>query len=381
MIEENREQIPSQEVDRIVGQEASLVTDEKELEKAVKIEKERKKILNDAVSGRIEDDRGRVAFILNNSVESRNSDSELVWSYWETFDKELFNGISVTREVYKKITPPNSIIRLRAKIQNEYKLFQANDKVKKFRGVLEEEKRQQAIEDKPIYFPFYNVFIDETGKTQQFISIGSLWLNDAKEKALSFFKLMEWKEQRNIDFEFHFKEVKEHRLDQYKAFFKEFVTLHPSAGFKVIVINKNGLHQNAITDLTFHLLNDGIRHENESGRAPLPRTLQAFMDNEEEGSDKLKLANIKERLVSQNIKGLHIGPLEVIDSKDNVYLQVVDLFIASVNRKIHNPDSSGHKDELADYILGLLNFDISNVNRESVEVDKSFVFNLSFKNP
>ncbi len=378
-MEENIEQELPNDDNQDVNQDASQPADEKELEKAEKREKERKKILNDAVSGRIEDDRSRVAFILNNSVESRNSDSELVWLYWETFDKELFNGISITREVYKKITPPASIIRLRAKIQNEYKLFQANDKVKKFRGVLEEEKRQQAIEDKPIHYPFYNVFIDETGKNQPFLSIGSLWLNDAKEKALSFFKLKEWKEQRNIDFEFHFNEVKGHRLDQYKAFFKEFVTLHPSAGFKVIVINRSGLSNSAITDLTFHLINEGIKHEHESGRAPLPRMLQVFIDNEEEGSDQLKLVNVKERLISQNIDGLQIGPLEAVDSVGNVYLQVVDLFIASVNRKLHTPDGTGHKDDLANYVLDLLNFDISDVSRERIDVDKSFVFNLAYQ--
>ena len=366
--------------EEVSNQEPSQEVDEKALEKAKKIEEERKRILNDAVSGRMADDRSRVAFLLNNSVESRNSDSELVWLYWETFDKELFNGVSITKEEYKKITPASSIIRLRAKIQNDYKLFQANDKVKRFRGVLEEEKKQQAIEDKPASHPFYTVFIDETGKNQQYLSVGSLWLNDTREKFFAYFKLKEWKEQRNIDYEFHFNEVKAHRLDQYKAFFLEFVTLHPSAGFKVIVINRSGLNHSAVTDLTFHLINDGVLHENESGRAPLPRLLQVFVDDEEAGSDQLKLANIKERLISQNINGLHIGTLEAVESKGNIYLQVVDLFIASVNRKLHNPDSTGHKDELADYILSLLDFDISKVNRESVEVDKSFVFNLRSMN-
>lgn len=361
-------------------QELEQGLDEKTLEKTKRLERERKQVLNDAVSGRLHDDRSKVAFVLNNSIESRNSDSELVWLYWEIFDKDILNGGAITKEVYKQLTPAASIIRLRAKIQNEYKLFQANDKVKKFRGVLEEEKRKQVIDDKPIYYPFYNVFIDETGKTQEFLSVGSLWLNDAKEKALSFFKLKEWKEQRNIDFEFHFKEVKVHRLEQYKAFFKEFIALHPTAGFKVIVIKRSGLDNNAITDLTFHLLNKGINHENESRRAPLPRTLQVFIDNEEEGSDQLKLVNIKERLVSQNIDGLQIGPFEAVDSEKNIYLQIVDLFIASINRKLHQPDGTTHKDELANYILSLLNFDIGSVYKENIDVDKSFVFNLVAKN-
>ncbi len=353
--------------------------DEKAIEKEKKIAIERQQVLNNAVSGRIDDDRSKVAFLLNNSIECRNSDKELTWLYWRTFHKEIFDGVNITENVFKSLTPQPSIIRLRAKIQNEYKLFQANDKVKKNRGVLEEEKKNQVIEDKPVRHPFYTVYIDETGKTQQYLSIGSLWLNDASETMFSSFKLKDWIKQRNIEFEFHFKDAKSHRLDLYKAFFLEFLTLFPSAGFKVIVINRNGLNNSAITDLTFHLLNDGIKHENKSGRAPLPRELQVYLDNEEEGSDQLKIANIKERLTIQKIEGLKLGQIEAVESKGNIYLQVVDLFIASVNRKLHNPEGNSTKDELADYILTLLNFDISAVNKEAIEVDNSIVFNLAFK--
>ncbi|HLP96369.1 MAG TPA: DUF3800 domain-containing protein [Saprospiraceae bacterium] len=351
---------------------------EKALKKAKKIEEERKEVLNNAASGYIHDDRSRVAFILNHSVEARNSDKELVWLYWETFEKVRFGGESITRESYKMLTSPNSISRIRAKIQNEYKLFQANDKVKRFRGVLEVEKKLQVIEDKPIYLPFYNVFIDETGKTQQYLSVGSLWLNDAREKAGASVRLEEWKKIRNIDFEFHFKDVTPHRLDQYKAFFLEFVTLHASAGFKVIVIKNKGLHKTAITDLTFHLLNNGIQHENQSGRAPLPRLLQVYMDADDESNDSMKIVNIKERLTSQRIEGLEIGLLEAVSSNASPYLQVVDLFIASVNRKLHE-EKRNHKDELADYILRLLNFDVSSVDRQNSDVDNAIVFNLGFK--
>jgi hypothetical protein len=238
--------------EQLFSQELPKDEGEKELEKAKKIEKERHLIFNNAVSGNFIDDRSRVAFLLNNYIESRNSDKELVWLYWETFEKEFLDGKSINKDAFMNLTSASSIIRLRAKIQNEYQLFQANDKVKRYRGVLEEEKKQQVLDDKPIYYPFYNVYIDETGKNDQYLSVGSLWLNDAREKTLSFFKLKEWKKEHNIDFEFHFSEVRSHRLNQYKAFFLEFVTLHPSAGFKVIVINKSGLNNTAITDLTFH---------------------------------------------------------------------------------------------------------------------------------
>lgn len=202
-------------------------------EKAEKFEKERQEILNNAVSGRIENIRDKVAYLLNNFTAARNSDIELTWLFWETFEKEVFKGIAVTKQDLFRLTKLNSISRVRAKIQNEYKLFQADDKIKKYRGVLEEEKKQEAIEDKPNY-PLYTIFIDETGKTQQYLSVGSLWLTDPRSDVSARFELLTWMKSQNIGFEFHFTELSNQKLDHYKVFFLKFLVLHPSAGFKAI---------------------------------------------------------------------------------------------------------------------------------------------------
>ena len=349
-------------------------------EKEEKRLKERQEILNGAVSGSISNIREKVAFILNNVIASRNSDIELAWLFWDTFEKEIFNGSYVTKKDLFNLTKISSLTRIRAKIQNEYKLFQADDTVKKHRGVLEAEKRQEAIEDRP-HYPLYSIYIDETGKTQQYITVGSLWLTDPMTALLAGFELRDWIKENNIDFEFHFKEVTQNCLEKYKEFFLKFLILHPSAGFKAIIIKKAGISNIniGITDLTFHLINKGIDHENSTGRAPLPRLLQVVIDNEESGSDKLKIENIKERITSQKITGLHIDSIEVADSKGNFYLQIVDLFTSSINRKIHNPESKENaKDLLAEYILGLVNFNIELVDKENNNLDNSAVFNLTY---
>lgn len=354
---------------------------EEEFEAQKKIEKKRQEILNNAVSGRIDNIRDKVAYILNNFISARNSDIELAWLYWESFEKDKFNGSSITKDELFKLTKIGSLTRVRAKIQNEYKLFQADDKVRKYRGVLEEEKKQEAIEDKPSY-PLYSVYIDETGKTQQHLSVGSLWITEARTAFFAGMKLKDWKKENAIDYEFHFAELKNHKLEHYKEFFLKFLVLNPTAGFKVITIKRSGLKNsnNAITDLTFHLLNNGIMHEDKSGRAPLPRILQVYIDNEEEGSDLLKVENLKERLTSQQINGLYIDHFEAIDSTRNFYLQAVDLFVSSINRKLNSELNSGNpKDELADYILDLLDFDLNNIDISNEHIDKSKLFNLSYK--
>lgn len=98
------------------------------------------------------------------------------------------------------------------------------------------------------------------------------------------------------------------------------------------------------------------------------------------GSDKLKLENIKERLKSQNIEGLHFDNFDVVDSKQNYYLQIVDLFVSSINRRLNNKSNNfNFKDELADYILDLIDFDLSELDCVENSIDKSKVFNLTYK--
>jgi len=356
--------------------------DSKLNEKAIKIEQEKRELLNKVLSGNLETKHDKVGFLLNNYNEARNSDIELAWLYWKTFEADLFNGANVNKEDLKKLTKINSLTRSRARIQNEYKLFEADDNVKKHRGVLAEEMREEAIDEKPEGLKMYHVYIDETGKTQEYLSIGSLWIVDGFASFQATRRITEWIESNKIEYEFHFSEVTNHRLETFKDFFLKYLKLNPTIGFKTIIIDKKGINDisGAITDLTFHVINKGIKHENQTGRAPLPRLLQVWLDEDEKGSDQLKIENVKERITSQKIDGLYIGDFSAINSKNNIDIQAVDLFTGAINRKIHNPNSVGKaKDELADYILGLLNFDLTKIDLTNSETDKSAVFNLVYK--
>ncbi len=350
-----------------------------------RIEREKREVLNRAVSGHIENMRDRVAFILNYSNEARNSDIDLLWNYWETFEKSNFSGSIRSKEQMKKLARLSSLTRIRAKIQNEYKLFQADDVVKRFRGTLEEDKRNEAIEDKPSGLGTYGVYIDETGKTQDYLSVGSLWILKFELSSTFSFKnaLTKWTKENGIDYEFHFKDLTKNRLSFYKDFFMKFLTAFPEAGFKLIVVNNKGFSDKAkaITDLTYHLISKGVEHENNTGRAPLPRILDVMIDEEEKGSDQLKIENIQERLKSQNIQGLYFGDFEAVSSKGSFFLQIVDLFTGSINRKLHSNTESHYKDEFADFVLNIVNFEIKNIDKQNEDIDNSALFNLSEYKP
>jgi hypothetical protein len=350
------------------------------IERKIKSYEEKRELLSEILSGNLETNLYRVGFILNHYSEARNSDVELAWIYWKTFEKDLFNGYHITKNDLFKLTSINTLTRSRAKIQNEYLLFQADDLIKKRRHVLDDEKKKEAIEDKPKGLPLFSIYIDETGKTQQYLTVGSIWVVDGPSTLNCNMDLREWKKQNNINYEFHFAEVTDHKLQTFKEFFIRFLKLNPTIGFKSIIVNKQGnVINQAITDLTFHLINKGIKHENDTGRAPLPRHLQVWLDEEEAGSDQLKIENIKERLRGQHISGLYIGDFFAVESNSNFYIQAVDFFTSAINRKLHNLESNGKpKDILADYILGLLGFDIRQIDLSDSNADRSKIFNLAY---
>lgn len=353
-------------------------SDDLKVEEVAKIKRE---ILNRVVSGQIENIRDRVAFILNHSNEARNSDIELAWLYWETFESEIFSGSSVTKQQMMKMARISSLTRVRAKLQNEYRLFLADEKIRRLRGVLEDSIKSDSIDDKPSGIGIYNVFVDESGKTQEFMSVGSLWFTkfSAASAAYANSQLNMWKRDRGISFEFHFKELTKNRLSLYKEYFVKYLSLLPETGFKLIVVRNKGFsdRSKAITDLTCHLLRKGIEHENSTGRAPLPRILQLYFDEEESGSDHLKSENIKERLISQRIEGLYIGEIEAVSSKGSHDIQIVDLFTASVNRRLHEGDERNYKDEFSSFVLDVVKFDIDQISIHNSDIDNSTVFDLT----
>ncbi|MFD2937707.1 DUF3800 domain-containing protein [Spirosoma flavum] len=341
----------------------------------------REQILASVGSNRPKTTKEKVAYVLNRSIEARNSDVDLAWEYWGEFESDRFNGHSVTKDDLRSLTGLPSISRARAKIQNEYKLYLADVEVRKFRGTLDEDIRKEVVEDRPGDLGVYTVYVDEAGKTQEFISVGSLWLLDAGSEVISRQREIEdWVKAKGIRHEFHFKALTNSRdqLNSYKQFFTLFLEKFSTIGFKAIILNNSGFSdtRSVITDLTYHLISKGIAHEDETQRAPLPRLLQVWIDEEERGSDTLKLENIKERLTSQKIAGLHLNTFTAVSSKNNFFIQMTDLFTSAINRRLHNAPSGHFKDELADFILHETGFNLDELDKGNNQSDSARVFNL-----
>src|SRR5690606_6303960 len=98
------------------------------------------------------------------------------------------------------------------------------------------------------------------------------------------------------------------KLQAFKDFFVKFISLNPTCGFKLIAVKNTGFRGVGapITDLTFHVIRKGLESDHETGRAPLPRNIQIWMDEESEGSDHLKVENLKERIEAKQNEGVRL---------------------------------------------------------------------------
>ncbi len=365
--------------DYVKEQQPEQELDSDEVSKDREIEKEQQEILRRVSSFYVNTVRDRVAWILNYHPETRDSDIALQLKYWENFESDIYNGHSIAPEDLFRLTRLTTLARARAKLQNEYKLFLASTEVRQRRGTLSEEEKEKAVQDKPSH-PVFIVYMDDSGKTARNLIIGSVWF--LADFPLVFFAINKIKEQRNFRREFHFKELKHADLSVYREVVDVFLEHANAVSFKLITIPRTGIGNitTALTDLYYHLLVRGIEHEHETGRAPLPRKLQVWIDAEEAGLDRLRLASLDDRLkqAAQTRFGseLEIDRVESGESKTNLFLQIADLFAGSVNRILNSPGTTrNHKDEFAEHLLNSVRIDFELPQNEQIE-DMAFHISL-----
>jgi hypothetical protein len=324
-------------------------------------EQDRASILASVSSSNPETLTQKVGWILNNYPETRNSDIALQLQYWATFCPDMYDGVAIAPNDLYRLPRLTSLGRARARIQNTLRLFTADAEVRRRRGTLSNEEKEEASEARFKSAPVYAVYVDESGKTQQIILVGSLWILQGPETLRIVRKLMDWREASGFNRELHFADVNDKDLDYYKQAIDIVIDNATALSFKYITVQRAGAGrpQDVVPKLLYYLLVKGVSHERDSGRAPLPRNLQVWKDTEEEGYDRLVLAEVRDKLLTaataQFNRQLRIDVLEASDSKGNDLIQIADLFTGSLNRFLNPPDpppkNSHPKDELAQHVL------------------------------
>ena len=321
------------------------------------LESRQNAVLRAVAGAKLDTLQEKVAWILNHFPDTRDSDVTLYIRFWTEFEAEhLHNDVIPLQELYR-LTRPMSLTRARAKLQNEFRLFLANDEVRRRRGTLSDEEREKARAQQP-RFPKYTVYTDESGKTDDHLVVGSVWFLNGPEILQLSREVESLANNRNVSAELHFKEITEGVVEFYLEVVDLILQRAAVISFSSLSVERRG-HKNidlVLAQLHFHLIVKGIEHHDASGRAPLPRSITVFKDQEEAGRDKLLLADLGERLrqASQTrFDGkLQVDHLAPVSSAEDIPVQVADLYTSSVARVLNAKGMrSTPRDRVADALL------------------------------
>jgi hypothetical protein len=313
----------------------------------------RSRILESVTAGNLNTMELRVAWILNNYPEARDSDITLQLAYWRDFAD--YDGGPISAGDLYRLPRLTSLARARATLQNEYRLFVASPEVRKRRGTLSEEERQRASERVPPH-PLLLIYADESGKNADYLIWGSVWFLHAPDTLRLTRMVSEWRDRNGFREEFHFKDLDRRNIAAYVDVVKLVLAEMPLVSFKAITHPRRGLGRpdEALESMLYFLIKRGVEHENATRRAPLPRTIQLWKDLEEESRDELLLARLGENLAQAAVtvfqNQLRVDEFFAHSSSHLFLIQLADLFAGSVNRVLNSP-GAGPKDEFARFLL------------------------------
>ncbi|WP_189371697.1 DUF3800 domain-containing protein [Achromobacter spanius] len=323
---------------------------------------ERARLLESVAAGDFSTLTSKVGYMLNLYPDTRNSDVQLAIQYWGTFQPELFNEFGILPRNLFKLERMTLLTRARAKIQNEYGLFLANDTVRRGRRSNEERMQDAVIEDvKPRHT--ISIFADETGKNATWIIVAAVWVLDPRSVYDLTNKIKAWKDtsvwssRKEIHFS-KFGTIDAEPLGQYLSLIAE---NREFLGFKFAAVERAATQRSTEeTVLRLHefMAIQGLAHEVSSGRVGLPRSLELTVDKES-SLDPLALYDAQMRIEAR-LRHTHgdqatVGWLQAAPSHRSALIQLADVIGGAINRILNSAGGPrNHKDEMADMVIRTL---------------------------
>lgn len=346
--------------------------------KIARIEKEKKELLSALAGGDFSTQRTKVAAILNLFPDSRNSDIALALKYWETFQPEIYNPMGIMPKDLFKLERLHYIVRARAKIQNEYGLFQADEKIKHRRKKQEEVMHEAVLEDAEPKKLVY-VFSDETGKTHDFVVVAAVWVLSGRAVFKVTQAISEWKEKSAwAHREIHFSRFGRMDFDALKEYLGVIHQNREFLSFKVIAVQKSRTNRNieeVIAKLHEHMLVRGAEHEIRQGRMDLPREIGVTID-EEQSLDPFALSEMARKVTADFARHyagqLQLSGIDTVSSRNSALIQLADLIAGAVNRKLNHNGDRNYKDEMSDWIIRTLDLTLDEQGIPGLDVSALF---------
>jgi ribosomal protein S20 len=335
--------------------------------KQKKLEQQRKRLLDNISVGDFKNTFTRVAHILNLYPNTRDSDIRLSIQYWKTFQPDLYSDHGITPINLFKLERTTIITRARAKIQNELKLFNAKEEVKRRRKKIETEIQDEVISKNPAT-KLISIFADETGKQGDFLIVSSVWVLSGRAVFEISNAIDNWRKNHpywsNNSREMHFARLGKRDAESLTEYLDVIKSKREFISFKVVSVENSLLSRSseeAILKLHEYMIMDGIKHELESNRVSLPQNLNIVIDHED-SLDALTLSDLKRKLnhYFSDIYGneVTIGSLKAVPSTTSVLVQLSDMIAGAVNRKLNYKGERNFKDDYADAIIETLDISL-----------------------
>lgn len=341
----------------------------------LRLEKEANELQASLKDGVISDVKTKVAWVLNLFPHTRNSDISLTLKYWELFQGDLFNPVAMNPRDLFKLERETHIVRVRAKIQNEYQLFPADAEVRRRRRALEEDVKEAVVEDKPER-NLVLVFADETGKTADFVCVAAVWVLTG----YTLFKMSQairaWQDTSPwAKTEMHFTDFRKSQVIAVSEYLDVIRKHREFLSFKVIAVERSTTKrpiEEIVMRLHEYMLIRGAQHEIENNRLKLPHEIRLTVDAEQ-SLDTIACADIKARVAAAYKAfygdGLMLDDVSSVSSHQSQLVQLADVIAGAVNRRKNHKGDRGHKDEMADMVISQL--DIQLTRDDIPDVDAS----------
>lgn len=352
-----------------------------EVKRAAARLKAKESLIASLAGGDFSNQQTRVAHILNLHPAARNSDVTLSLKYWETFQPELYNPEGIKPADFFKLDRVPFLVRARAKIQNEYELFQAEDQIRRRRKSREDDMREAVLgDDAPRQT--LQVFSDETGKNEEHVIIGSVWVLNGRAVYDVTKAIKDW--QTGSKFakrEMHFSAFGRgdlHAVDEYLnivAANREYLS------FKLMAMPKRNTRRSIeeiVQRLHEMMLVRGLRHEIESGRVGVPRHVGVTVD-EEQSIDRIVLSEIR-NTVAEGVERAHLDGVTLderfnaVSSKESALIQLADVIAGAANRRLNFRGDRNFKDDIADRIMDVLGLQLE--EGVAAEIDAAVLFKI-----
>jgi hypothetical protein len=341
--------------------------------KKARLEKEKLELLASLAGGDYSVMKTKVAAILNLYPHTRNSDIALTLKYWETFQPHIFNENGIMPKDLFKLERLHYIVRVRAKIQNEYGLFQADDKIRNHRKNREEDMLDAVLQDEAPR-RLVSIFADETGKNQDYVIVAAIWALTGRSVFTVSMAIQEWQQKSAwAKREVHFAKFGNKDFEPLEEYLNVVLENREFLSFKVIAVEKAKTRRSieeTVQKLHEHMLVRGVEHEVRSGRIDLPRDVELTVD-EEQSLDPFVLSEMHRRIAldfGNNYQGqLSLCSIQTTSSRNSPLVQLADLVAGAVNRRLNHRGDRNYKDDMADRIINVLGLTLNEEDLPSLD--------------